>query len=148
VRLPREKEALWPYLVSEGYQVTSGATWDYNCIAFAAGIETEWWWPDPNGDATWPEGVRREERIECFAEAFATLGYEVCERGELEPGFEKIAIYAAGGVPTHAAKQTPDGRWKSKLGGWEDIEHNTLKAVEEHVYGKVVLFMRRKAGAI
>jgi len=44
--------------------------------------------------------------------------------------FEKIAIYAAGGVPTHAAKQTSDGRWKSKLGGWEDIEHNTPKAVE------------------
>ena len=30
------RENKWPYLVSEGYEVMSPETWDYNCIAFAA----------------------------------------------------------------------------------------------------------------
>jgi hypothetical protein len=62
----------------------------------------------------------------------------------LEPGFEKIAIYLLGGAPTHAAKQLPDGRWKIKLGSWEDIEHNTTRAVEDYIYGKASVFMKRK----
>ena len=144
MRLPRDKEKCWPYLVSEGYIVSSEATWNYNCIAFAADIENEWWWPDPNGEARWPAGVQREERLECFAEAFGTLGYQVCEDGMLEASYEKIAIYSQNGVPTHAAKQLPDGRWKSKLGSLEDIEHNTVKALEEYIYGKAVLYMKRQ----
>jgi hypothetical protein len=49
-----------------------------------------------------------------------------------------------GGEPTHAAKQLPDGRWKSKLGDFEDIEHNTVKAVEDdYCYGTVVQYMKR-----
>ena len=143
MRLSQDRERRWPYLVSEGYTVKSRETWDYNCIAFAADIETEWWWPDPNGEAKWPAGVKREERLECFAEAFGTLGYQGCEDGSLEAAYEKVALYSQNGVPTHAAKQLPDGRWKSKLGSWEDIEHNTVKAVEEHIYGKAVLYMRR-----
>jgi len=144
VRLTQEKEQRWPHLVSEGYTVSSTATWDYNCIAFAAGVETEWWWPDADGQAKWPASVKREERLERFAEAFETLGYQVCEGDLLEPGYEKIAIYVREGVPTHAAKQLPDGTWKSKLGSWEDIEHRTLKAVEDYVYGKAVLCLKRK----
>ena len=144
MRLSAEKENLWPYQLSEGYKVASRATWEYNCIAFVADRENEWWWPDPDGDAKWPENVTRDERLECFAQAFATLGYEVCDDSGLEAGYEKIAIYARYGIPTHAAKQLPDGRWKSKLGAWEDIEHNTVKAVAEHIYGQAVLFMRRR----
>jgi hypothetical protein len=35
-----------------------------------------------------------------------------------------VALYADGqGVPLHAARQWPDGRWTSKLGAMEDIEH-------------------------
>ena len=144
VQLAPGNEALWPHLRTEGYSVTSPPTWNYNCIAFAAGLETEWWWPDPNSDAAWPRGVPCEETLEAFAAAFATLGYEICADGELEQGYEKVAIYAQNGVPTHAAKQLDDGRWKSKLGAWEDIEHNTLKAVEEHIYGRAALFLSRK----
>jgi len=62
----------------------------------------------------------------------------------MEEGFEKIALYTFGGEPTHAAKQLPDGRWKSKLGDWEDIEHNTVKAVEDDsMYGEAVQYMKR-----
>jgi len=144
VGLSPDKERCWPNLVAEGYSVVSEETWQYNCIAFAADIQGEWWWPDPHGDARWPDGVQREERLQCFAEAYGTIGYQICEHGNLESGYEKIAIYTLNGIPTHAAKQLPDGRWKSKLGAWEDIEHETLRAVEEYIYGEATLYLKRK----
>jgi len=116
VRLAPSKEALWPHLRSEGYAVTSPQTWNYNCIALAAGMESEWWWPDPYGDAAWPRGVSREETLEAFAAAFATLGYTICQNGELEQGYEKVAIYAQNGVPTHAARQLHDAAGQAS---WE-----------------------------
>jgi hypothetical protein len=102
-----------------------------------------WWWPDPDGDGYWPDGVKREESLDCFELAYGTLGYEKCDAG-IEPGFEKIVIYAHKGKPSHAALQLPNGHWKSKLGSWEDIEHNTEKAIEEYEYGKAVLYMKRR----
>jgi hypothetical protein len=144
LRIPYHQEKNWPYLSSEGYEKTSQATWDYNCIAFAADVEVKWWWPDAYGHGFWPISWR-EESLPCFIEAFKSIGYtghESCN-GNLEAGFEKIAIYLLNGVPTHAAKQLPDGRWKSKLGPWADIEHNTPKAVEEYIYGKAMVFMKR-----
>lgn len=50
---------------------------------------------------------------------------------------------------SHVARQLPDGRWTSKLGPDEDIEHNDLHALEGDVgvyplcYGVVIRFMRR-----
>lgn len=144
------RESTWPDLASEGYKVTSEETprnrrqpIPYNCIAFAAGIKNEWWWPDLGGFAVWPI-ARREETLDCFVEAYQTEGFQVCRDGNLQTGVEKIAIYTLNGVPTHAARQLPDGRWTSKLGSWEDIEHNTVKAVEDtNCYGKVVQYMKR-----
>jgi hypothetical protein len=144
MRLHPAREQKWPYLLSEGYSVASIETWDYNCIAFAADVQDQWWWPDANGDAEWPPGVKREETLERFIEAFETLGYKRCWFPWRQRRFERIAIYTLNGVPTHAAKQLPDGRWKSKLGPWEDIEHNTIKAVEEYIYGKAVVYMKRR----
>jgi hypothetical protein len=135
-------------LLSRGYEVSSPADWDYNCIAFAADVQNSWWWPDPHCDAFWPNGVERELKLEAFVRAYATVGYEVCQDGSFEPGYEKIAIYEKDGVPTHAAKQTAEGRWMSKLGPWEDIRHNTADGVETWagigIYGKVRQYMRRK----
>jgi hypothetical protein len=48
--------------------------------------------------------------MEAFVEVFRTLGYLPCEDGQFEPDHEKIALYAHQGVPTHAARQLPDGR--------------------------------------
>ncbi len=73
------------------------------------------------------------------------LGYEECEDGSHEPGFEKIALYAKDAEPTHAARQLPDGRWTSKLGKLEDIAHS-LEGLAECLYGEIVLFMKRPAG--
>lgn len=148
MRLNPVKEASFPLLVSEGYKKTSPATRDYNCIAFAADVMDEWWWPDASGDGAWPEGVPRETTRAAFVAAYGTLGYKPCKDGKLEKGYEKIALYEKDGAPTHASKQLPDGRWKSKLGQWEDIEHNTTRAVETHqgvgVYGSVALYFKRK----
>jgi len=64
-----------------------------------------------------------------------------------EPGMEKIAIFAQGGKPTHMARQLENGRWTSKMGQSEDIEH-ALRDLEGVLYGEVALFMGRpKSGA-
>ena len=80
-----------------------------------------------------------------FRDAFATLGYVVCDDDRLEPGYEKIALFTLGGVPKHAARQLPNGRWVSKLGQSEDIEHS-LHDLAGAVYGSVALIMRRSIG--
>jgi hypothetical protein len=137
-------EEAHPNLAPEGYEVRSIKTWRYNCIAFAADDVSDWWWPDPDEDtdAYWPISWR-EESIDCFIKAYQSIGYEVCGN-EAENGFEKIAIFALNDVPTHAAKQLKDGRWKSKIGPDEDIYHNTLRALEDdNNYGKVVRYMKR-----
>lgn len=76
--------------------------------------------------------------------AYGTLGYVECADGELEAGFEKVAIYAdAQFTPTHASRQLADGRWTSKLGKLEDIEHDTIDNVNCPTYGTAVRFMKR-----
>ncbi|HEX4644075.1 MAG TPA: hypothetical protein VH598_00545, partial [Verrucomicrobiae bacterium] len=45
---------------------------------------------------------------------------------------------------THAAIQTEDGKWRSKLGDFEDIEHNLLSSLEGTWYGTVTSkFLKR-----
>lgn len=71
------------------------------------------------------------------------MGYEVCDNTELEVGFEKIAIYGdSDGEATHAARQLPNGKWTSKLGRWEDIEHE-LEGLTGEMYGEVKQILKR-----
>src|SRR5262249_3442586 len=137
-------EDLFPGLRGSAYHVTSPFDPVYNCIAWAAGVTDGWWWPtgDPQR-VHWPAGATHEETLEAFREVFASLGYVLCETDQPEPGFEKIALFAnAQGVPQHAARQLPSGRWTSKLGLLEDIEHD-LHAIEGSEYGLVVMVMKR-----
>jgi hypothetical protein len=136
-------EQFFPALAGIGYSVTSPATVDYNCIAWAAGITDEWWWPDSMGINHWPAGVRREETVSAFIEAFQSLGYVLCADHLVEPGFEKVALYGEKGVPKHAARQLPNGRWTSKLGPLEDIEHG-LDGLVGTWYGNVVQILKRQ----
>ena len=88
-----------------------------------------------------------EETLVAFIAAFATLGYETCDDGALEDGVEKVAIYAfPSGRATHAARQLPTGRWTSKIGYEEDIEHGSPTELEGVEYGAVAQYMRRAAG--
>ncbi|MBD2357158.1 hypothetical protein H6G41_21460 [Tolypothrix sp. FACHB-123] len=135
----------YPNLITHGYNITSPDTPDYNCVGWAAEDDQNWWWPDIQNLHYWPPGVPREETIEAFKQAFRTLGYEVCENDVLEEGFQKIAIYAnSNKVPTHVARQLPSGKWTSKLGQDEDIEHNNLQGLTgQPGYGEVACIMRR-----
>ena len=135
-------ESLFPDLARTGYRVTSPADPIYNCIAWAAGLTSDWWWPDPGQFDHWPPGVVRERSLAAFIQAFATVGYAPCPDDSLEPGWEKIAIYATDEGPAHAARQLPTGLWSSKLGPDDDIEH-TLQGLYSSVYGTVVQFLRR-----
>jgi hypothetical protein len=137
-------ETLFPDLVRTGYQVTSPADAVYNCIAYAVGVTDNWWWPDPDGFDYWPAGVVRDCTLAAFIQAFATQGYTPCPDGSLEPGSEKVAIYANDEGPTHAACQLASGGWTSKLGPDEDIEH-TLEGLCSPLYGSVVQFLRRRS---
>ena len=132
-----------------GCTVTSLETPDYNCIAWAAEEDDRFWWPDPLNQAYWPVVVLREVTLAAFVAAYRTLGYEPCQDGRVEQGFQKIAIYANNGVPTHAARQLPSGAWTSKLGQWVDIEHDTPERVAAFPrcsgYGRPVQFMKRIA---
>lgn len=96
-----EIESSFPKLQTAAYHITSPATRDYNCIAWAAGDSRRWWWPEDDPD---------------FADADS--------------------------IPTHAARQLPNGRWTSKLGFLEDIEHD-LHDVAGEAYGTVVVLLKR-----
>jgi len=135
-------EALFPDLTRTGYRVTSPSDAVYNCVAWAAGLTDSWWWPDPDGFDYWPTGIDRDRTVPAFTAALSTVGYSPCGDGLLETGWEKAAIYATDEGPTHAARQLPDGRWTSKLGPDEDIEH-ALEGLCGAAYGVVVQFLRR-----
>jgi hypothetical protein len=114
-------------------------------VAWAAGDTLRWWWPDDSntpGGSYWPPGVPLQETLEAFRAAFATLGYALCDDDRLEAGYEKVALFALVGAPKHAARQLPSGRWTSKLGPMEDIEH-ALHDLTGMVYGSVALVMKR-----
>lgn len=136
--LHQRLRTLFPKL--ETFEITSDPSAEYNCIAWAAGEIDRWWWPHP--DAHWPADAPLEESLAAFMAAFASLGYEASDSQDLEPGFDKIAIYAIGNRPTHAARQLTTGKWTSKLGELHDIAHD-LEGVEGTTYGRPVLFMKR-----
>lgn len=140
----RDIEQIFPNLTRSGYHITSEKTSDYNCIAWAAFDTEKWWWPCHFNGYFWPPGVNRSATIQSFVEAFGVLGYEPCAGMELEPEFEKVAIYVGSeGEPTHMARQLESGKWTSKLGELEDIEHNDVAGVEGSSYGVVAVFLRR-----
>jgi hypothetical protein len=128
------------------YVVTSERTTDYNCFAFAAdeGEQFRNWSPGQTGLARefWPDGVARATTVDAFVQAYATVGYQPCDDDTIDHALEKIALYVVNGVPRHAARQLPSGAWKSKIGFYEDIEHE-LHALEGDDYGTVERFLAR-----
>jgi hypothetical protein len=143
-------EDLFPSLRAGNYQITSPAERHYNCIAWAAGDTQRWWWPERDPDnGYWPEGVEAAVTLSAFVAAFMTLGYAACDQEAVELGLERIALFTEStGIPTHAARQLPSGRWTSKLGALEDIEHDLHDLIGE-TYGTVAqLMVRRSAAAL
>jgi hypothetical protein len=136
----------FPSLEASHFRITSPATGDYTCIGYAAGDVDRVWKPDPWPDGLyyWPVEAPREDTIMGWTRVFESRGYRAVESRELEPGAEKVALYAdARGKPQHVARQLPNGRWTSKVGTMEDIEHE-LEGLEGESYGRVVLVLDRR----
>lgn len=149
----RKLRGLFPKLLEGQYQCASGRTKKYNCIAWAAGHNDAWWEAGPDG--FWPVGILADGSVAAAIQLFEHLGYTRThlEDVEWEPGVLEVAIYGDDEGYTHAARQIADGRWTSKIGKLQDIEHDSLEALtsmaswmgteQDRAYGKVVQIMRR-----
>jgi len=140
-------EAEYPNLASGNYQITSPRTPEYNCFAWAAEEDDRWWSPTSE-DYYWPEGSPTAwdtaTALETLIQTFALSSYKPCKSADFEPGIQKVAIYIdSNGMPTHMARQLSEGRWTSKLGGWEDIEHELAGVEGEKAYGSVYIILGR-----
>ena len=77
-------------LASEGFDIVDEPSPWYNCIAYAAGDTSKWWWPD--GINYWPPWATLTTKIESLQEVFAGKGYEQCEDSGTEAGNQKVAL--------------------------------------------------------
>lgn len=130
----------FPGLRNGEYRITSPVDLRYNCFAWVLGENHRWW--EPSADGYWPENADEGFGVESFASLLKQMGFAPCENRDLESGATKIALFAADGEITHAARQLENGRWTSKLGSDVDIEHNLL-AIEGRILGQVVACFRR-----
>ena len=118
----------FPNLANEDFDIICPESTRYNCIAYAAG-DTSQPWGDEEG-YHWPEEVTTSPTIRGLENLFKWLGFKKCHGPRLEPGYQKVALYANQGFWQHAALQMPNGRWRSKLGkGGPLIEHQTPRGV-------------------
>ncbi|MEM9680530.1 MAG: hypothetical protein AAF901_09425 [Bacteroidota bacterium] len=134
---------VFPQSLKEPFVVTSLEDTRYNCIAWAFGDNSKWYWPDEYMMAFWPASIPRSETVDAFIELFRSIGYEICENGDHESLTEKVAIYVdEKGKPTHAARQLATGEWTSKLGKSNDVSHS-IYSMENGCYGNIGVFMSR-----
>ena len=122
------------------YDITSEPDDRYNCIAWAIGRQDAWWSHLPG--YRWIG--RRAPGIEALESVFLEQGYERCDSHDLEDGYDRVALFVQNNRWTHAARQLPDGRWTSKLGVFEDIEHDSLDGISGELYGEAHCIMRRR----
>ena len=133
--------AAFPGLASEDLEIVEEPSAWYNCIAYAAGYASNWWWPD--GINYWPPWATETDRIESLIEVFAGLGYEQCDDSHFEEGYQKVALYEVQGEAKHAAVQMPNGRWRSKMGQGPVIEHRSPESLSDGIYGNATVYMRK-----
>lgn len=131
----------FPNIKTTTYKITSSPSEEYNCIAWAAGDITRWW-SDVLG-YYWPT-TNRSSLVESLVDVFAGMGYEICDSSSLEEGFGKVTLYEKDGLWKHVSRQLVNGRWTSKLGPAEDIEHESPEALVGDSYGTVHCIMRKK----
>lgn len=132
---PRSKASL------TAVSITSPKTWNYNCAAWAVGIDNQWLEPSPAG--FWPlphQGVT----LDAYELMFAHYGFAVCPDGKYDKALEKIVIYGDNvGNFLHVAKQLPGGKWASKLGAESDITHANPEILMSEAYGSPARYMAR-----
>jgi hypothetical protein len=147
----RKLRRLFPKLFGGEYRLISKKTKRYNCLAWAAEHNDAWWGMPPDGVS--PDDVLHDETVEGAIRLFEHLGFSRTDDASLTPGVLKVAIYGDTEGYTHAARQLPNGKWTSKIGKLQDIEHDSLAAltstealfgtVEDKAYGQVVRIMTK-----
>jgi hypothetical protein len=136
-------EKVFPRLKSDGFVIMSPWNINYNCIAYAAEDSSNVWWPIRG--TFWPEQAPNELTESAFVRAFKTIGYERCRSLRLARGYKKVVLYIdSSGSPTHMARQLPNGKWTSKLGESEDIQHNSVEGLGGTIYGEPKLVLRKR----
>ncbi len=127
------------------YEERSPIDASYNCVAFAAGDMTRFWSPKMMDGYSWPADAPADETISGVMAALECAGFVECSDATFEDDYEKVAIFAIGDFPTHAARQDVDvDAWLSKLGKEYDIAHTNLADVGGEAYGEPVAYMRRE----
>lgn len=153
MNLSAELERVLPGLCDSDYSVTSEATEQYNCIAWALGETEDWWAPVDSPDSFWPAGFDRVAvgemvSLDLVTRLFDAYGFEECPDGLPEEGVEKVALFGDDGEFLHIARQLPSGRWTSKIGQDRDIEHELEALLHSgndgwYDYVAIVAFMKR-----
>ncbi|MBW4695341.1 MAG: hypothetical protein KME27_26630 [Lyngbya sp. HA4199-MV5] len=138
----------FPYLADN---IFSPVTIKYNCFAWAAGQDFCIWSPEPFDQYYWPSNAPKDEALDSYILAYGFISYELSpdNNPELEPGFEKIALYVDSfGKVTHATRQIAKGanigKWTSKIGDLEDILHETYDFLEGNDFGFLATILRRR----
>lgn len=129
-----------------GYHDTSEESIVYNCLSWALGINWTRYDPEPKcAGYYWFPGIPRKWDQATLVLLFERHGYTITDNADLEHGFEKVVFYSdEHNVPQHFARQLPDGRWASKIGDLNDIEHETLECLISPIYGTPKLTLKRR----
>ncbi len=132
----------------------SNPTRSYNCMGYVLGV-LKWWQPQDNREGVvrnrryfWPNGIPHDESINGYVQAARTEGFEVCDTGEWEDGYEKITLFFKSVDPekpfTHATRLIAPNRAESKLGPDSDIPHAQDALDDLWFYGTGRVHMRRR----
>ena len=132
----------FPRLSEDNFRITSPAKWEYNCLAWTLNDTMTWWSTAPG--YYWPPRVPRPmTNLVNVIQLYEREGFTRCDSAAFEAGFERIVLYSADGHFVHAARQLENGRWTSKLGPHEDIEHDTPEALLGGEFELVACILRR-----
>lgn len=140
-----EIQLKWPNLQeNQNFHFTSLKRRQYNCVGWAVG-ENKSLDMLAFRDIYKLDPTTLNHTVKGYAEKFNEYyGFEVCDNGNYEVGFEKILLYENEQKDfAHVARLLPNGHWTSKMGGYEDIEHYKPEAVNGNLYGRPVLYMKR-----
>src|SRR5438034_10954897 len=136
-------ERLFPALSGSEYSKSSEADTAYNCFGFAVHDTKQYWQKVDVRGYYWP--LKRDDRLEDWIEALRLNNFVPTDDWSLEAEFEKVCIYVnEEGSPEHVSRQLASGKWTSKIGRLEDIEHSTLTELECVDYGKPKVMLKRK----
>ena len=120
----------FPNLNVTNAKIIGPQTPTYNCIAWSLGITNRWEWPG--------------NKVTDFDQLNGRYGYKRMKALDFSPvkGMEKIVLYGkkvdGRWEMTHQARQMPNGKWTSKLGKSNLIEHSTPDDLDGDSYGRPV----------